>query len=152
MFGNADPNAGITLCVSDKAGCNCQAKALKSATKTYAARLKLYNKCTKLLLKHQPAIGPADLAFCLNADGKAKIAKTVTKLGGSITKKCVTVTPPFAAGQCSGLNGDALRDCLNVRTRCGACLTVQASDSLFGDLDCEFYDDGLANASCQNDF
>lgn len=154
VFGEVDPNAGITLCAGDKDGCKCQGKALKSSNKLYSTRLKTYNKCKKTVLKDKttPATSAADLAACLQVDPKMKIAKGVTKLGGAITKKCAAVAIPFAAGDCAGLGGDPLRDCLDERTRCGACLTAEAADNLFGEIDCDLYDDGESNGSCFGDF
>lgn len=155
VFGEFDVNAGITPCSSDKAGCKCQAKALKAANKVYATRLKTFNTCKKNVLKDKtsPASTETDVSACLDLDPKQKIDKAVFKLGGAITKKCGTVATPFATGDCMNLTGSSLASCLDARTRCAACLTVQGSDNLFLGVDCDLYDDAdNGNSSCLGDF
>lgn len=144
-------NAGVTVCSSDKPGCKCQGKVHKSVNKALATRLKAYNKCKKSGLKAGTITDATTLGNCIFDDTKGKIGKAETKLDGAVTKKCASVTTPFAMGDCTGLNGASLTSCLVKIERCAACLTAQAVDAL--PVDCDDFDDDIGtNGSCVNDF
>lgn len=152
LFGESDPNAGITLCAADKPGCKCQAAATKASGKLYSTRIKTYNKCKKAGLQGKTMLFTmvSQMDECLALDPKGKIGKAETKLGASITKKCNGVTTPFGAGECASLTGAALSDCIAERVLCRVCLTAQSSDGL--SIDCDNLDNGSDDLSCFDDF
>lgn len=147
------PDSGVAICATSKPHCKCQSKVLKASTKLYSTSQKVFNKCKKAGLKNKtaPYDDAADLSDCLGQDPKNKIAKALTKLDGAISKSCpVEVTNPFP-GNCTGLTGTALGDCVEVQVRCHVCITLQGGDNL--PVDCDLYDDGNGgNGSCFDDF
>ncbi|HYC01220.1 MAG TPA: hypothetical protein VEC57_18950 [Candidatus Limnocylindrales bacterium] len=146
VFGS---NSGVTLCGTDAAGCKCQAKVFKSATRLYKAHLKAFNKCKKQGLKDSGAAfdDAADVATCVSQDRKSKLAKSAGKIGTTVEKKCGGVATPFSEGSCDGLTGGPLADCLQAQVRCHVCLTETIGDNL--SFDCDTFDDGNGkNGSC----
>ena len=146
------PDSGVAICATSKPHCKCQSKVLKASTKLYSTSLKVFNKCKKAGLKDKvaPFDDITDLDGCLSQDPKNKIAKALTKLDGAISKSCpVDVTNPFP-GNCTGLTGTALGDCVEVQVRCHICITLQGGDGTT--VDCDIYDDGEDDGSCFDDF
>jgi hypothetical protein len=156
LFGSpADP--GVLLCSVDKPNCKCQDAVIKSAGKLFDAKVKQFLKCKKA--KGKDSIdATADLADCVDGagtpkatsialDGKGKIAKKMTKLGEAIAKKCTGVPATNAfPGECTGLGGNALRDCVDALVECQVCLMLSDMDNMF--VNCDLFDDGLSNGSC----
>jgi hypothetical protein len=147
----------IISCSSDKPSCKCQDAVIKDAGKLFNTKVKEFLKCKKE--KGKAGISAAsDLQDCVDgagtakagsiaADGKGKIAKKITKLGDDIGKKCggVPATNAFP-GVCTGLGGDALRDCVDRIVECHVCLMLNTTDNM--SLNCDLFDDGLTNSSC----
>jgi hypothetical protein len=140
--------AGVTVCDTDKDGCQCQGKVLKSALKVYATYLKNFNACKKSGLRSDdaPIVGVAGLQACFGLDPKETILKANTKLAGTIAKSCEGVATPFSQGDCSGLVGDPLSQCVARVARCHSCRIVSASDNL--GIDCDLVDDAVDNDTC----
>jgi hypothetical protein len=154
VLNQVNPDNGVTLCESDKPGCKCQAAALKSATKLYSTYQKVFNTCKKKGLKDKtaPFDDITDIEACLSGDPKNKISKAAAKLTSAIGKKCVDagVATPFALGDCAGLSGALLASCLETEVRCRVCITALGSDNLT--LNCDLYDEGSVEGSCNDDF
>lgn len=150
MFGSGI-NGGILTVAADKAGYRCQTRVVKAVNKLYATHIKQFNRCKKagLKAKTSPITGTAMLNSCVFADPKMKITKAQVKLLTGIQKKCATTTDPLPGGVCSGLNDSGLSFCLEKRVRCAVCLTTRASDGLT--IDCDDFDDDVANGSCFDD-
>jgi hypothetical protein len=151
VYGTSDPTAVIS---SAKSTGKCQAAVTKGIEKVIAAKWKQYVSCKKQTLKGG-AMAASALAACLDgdpnsvtADPKSKIAKTLAKLDNVITvKKCAaeTVSTTFP-GACSGASPASLAFCLDVRAECRLCLAINSIDGL--SVDCDLFDDGMANSSC----
>lgn len=150
LFGEVDPNAGITLCAGDKPGCKCQARITKASIKLYSVSIKSYNKCAKKRLKDPPAVMVLDLHPCVPPYLDPDTFKAELKLDDIVNNKCVGVVTPFAAGECSSLTGASLAECIRDRVRCRVCLTIEASDNL--GIDCDDFDNGSVDLSCVDDF
>jgi hypothetical protein len=145
---------GVAICDTDKPGCKCQSKVLKSTAKLYSTWQKVFNKCKQAGLKDKitPFDDVTDLNNCTATDPKNKIMKASTKVGEAITKSCpVTVTNPFPNGDCNALTGNALANCIFERVRCHLCITWQGGDNMT--INCDgFDDDDSENGSCFDDF
>ena len=140
-------NPGITSCASDKAGCKCQGKTFKAATKLFSTHLKTFNKCKKDALK-AGATTDDPIEACVSSDPKSKIAKAGTKLSEAVDKGCVGVADPFPGGSCGALTGSGLATCIGRWVRCRACETEVFADNLF--FDCDLFDDFLNNGTCSS--
>ena len=158
LFG-PDLTSSLVACSDDRDACNCQVKTLKAAVDLSMVQLKEYSGCAKRATKvsQQPFVGgarsAADLASCLvdastpwsvAADERGKVAKSAAGIGKVVASKCVA--SGLFPGTCDGLSGSALSDCVEDRVDCSVCLAVNAMFDL--GADCDDYDDGLANASC----
>lgn len=155
IFGSSLDSAVIS-CASNKPGCACQQKVLKSVELLAAVKFSEFVRCKKTVLKNG-ANAAAALADCVDdagnegsiaADSKGKIAKTVAGLTGAIVKSCdgPGVTAGAFPGDCTGLTGTALGTCLDQQVECRVCLAINKMDGL--SVDCDLFDDGVANSSC----
>jgi hypothetical protein len=91
----------------------------------------------------------AELAACLDADPKGRIARACgAGLRGAIEKSCsaqgVALAPSFPG--CAAGSPEALALCLDTATRCHHCRLFDAADVL--GVNCDVYDDGAVDASC----
>jgi hypothetical protein len=150
VYGTTDPTAVIS---TDKLTGGCQSAMTKDLEKLIAAKWKQYVSCKKASLK-AGALNAAALEACLQgdpnsvaADPKGKIGKKFAKFAGDITKKCpaVAVNTTFP-GSCNAETLTTLPTCLDRLAECRLCLAINAIDGL--SVDCDLFDDGLANASC----
>jgi hypothetical protein len=153
VFGSNTDSALIN-CTTNKIGCTCQQKVLKSIELLAAVKFSEFLKCKKATLKGGATSATA-LADCVNnagtegslaADSGGKIAKAVTNLTNAIIKSCDTpgVTGAFP-GDCTGTGG-TLGTCLDQQVECRVCLALNQMDNLT--VDCDLFDDGTANSTC----
>jgi hypothetical protein len=151
--GNLD--AAVISCTSNKPGCQCQEKVLGNVEKLADTKFAEFVKCKKAALK-AGATSVAALNSCVNnagtpgsiaADTKGKIQKASDNLNATIVKSCDTpgVTGAFP-GDCTGLSGGLLGTCLDVQVECRVCQMINEIDGMF--VNCDLFDDGIANASC----
>ena len=152
--GNLD--AAVISCASNKPGCTCQQKVLGVVEKLADVKVGFFVKCKKAALK-AGASTTAALEKCVNdagtpgsiaADMSGKIGKTVTNLNGAIMQSCDTpgVTAGAFPGNCTGLSGMPLSTCLDQQVECRVCQLLNQDDLL--SVDCDLFDDGIADASC----
>jgi hypothetical protein len=145
---------GATVAISaDKYTANCQEAATRTLGKLYAGHWKAFRTCKKdnfatitgdLLLK----------STCLEPepDPDAKISKLETKLAGTFQKKCLdrgviglgTVFP----GACSGEADGAFGACATRQAACRFCVSANTADAIDPPVDCDLFDDGIANGTC----
>ena len=139
-----DPNR-----VDPKTDGKCQLTAAKETKKCQDEKLKQFIKCKKSGLKDKSIQSAADLAACMGLDPKGKIDKACnTKLLGKLDKACtgLDLTALFP-GDCSGAaDTTALKDCLDRLVECAVCTALNQADGL--NRDCDLFDDGTANDSC----
>ena len=78
-------------------------------------------------------------------DEKDKIAKSMAKLGETLTGVCSNVTSSaIGRGDCAGaLDVGA---CLDARTSCGLCRTLELAEGL--EANCDEVDNGISDLSC----
>lgn len=157
LFG--DPvDSGLASCDPDKTTCACQAKVMKGVDKQFATLAKTHAACKKKRFKLGAIASDSDLEDCLEetleplsvaADTKGKLAKGRAKLESLVVKSCdgPGVSTTAFPGDCSGLAGAALADCLSEVTQCRFCQMTNAAEATFAD--CDVFDDTLANGSCE---
>ena len=141
----------------DKGRSKCQQRVAKSVKKCQDAKLKEFNKCKKLGLKDESIQSFLGLQECMGQDPKGKIAKacdpTTGKIRSTINKKCGSVDFPGAFPQVIAIPGCGTDDpatlatCLDQIVECQVCLALNQADRL--SRDCDEFDDGLTNGSCQ---
>ena len=123
----------------------CQASALKEAQGLASSYAKAFNKCVKTVLKDGADESDA-LATCLSPD----LTKEMEKLSSNITKQCEGVSPAVALpGDCSGETDASVAACIATRTRCRACREAATFAAVEGTDECELFDDGALNDSCE---
>jgi len=150
VYGSFDPTAVISTAPLEG---GCQSKVTKRLERLIAAKWKQYVACKKAALKNG-ASGAAALEACLQgdpssvaADPRGKIGKAFGKLQADVGTACsaVSVATTFP-GTCSGETVGGLAACLDVRAECRLCKALNTIDGL--SVDCDSFDDGLANGSC----
>ncbi len=140
-----DPNR-----VDPKTDGKCQLTAAKETKKCQDEKLKQFIKCKKSGLKDKSIQSAADLAACMGLDPKGKIDKACnTKLLGKLDKACTGLDlATLFPGDCSGAaDTTALKDCLDRLVECAVCTALNQADGL--NRDCDQFDDGTANDSCE---
>ncbi len=123
----------------------------------FDAMLRAFNDCKKSGLATGTVSEAASLASqCLaaiDADGRDRIARAGLKLGQIVTKRCGGGSGGFLAtsfaGACAGAADTTANfvPCVENALRCRACRLVAAADGL--DADCDLFDDGQAQGSCE---
>jgi hypothetical protein len=145
---------GPTVAVSaDKPTAKCQQGISKSLGKIYTTRWKSFRGCKK----DNFAIIAGDAMLkvvCLDPqpDLDGKILKSIGKLADAAQKKCVdkgvTGLGALFPGECTGAPDNGIATCLSQRANCRFCIAVNEADDIDPPLDCDTFDDALANASC----
>ncbi len=156
MFsGQVDPH--VLDCDSDRDGCKCQRAGAMGIEALFKAKADAFVKCKREVLA--TASSAADVAKCIDdaatvgsiaADSAGKIQKAVTALAGKLERTCdepgVTATAFAGHAACSGLQGQALAECLDRGTSCRVCQALKQIDDL--SLDCDLFDNAAADSSC----
>ncbi len=132
-------------------GARCQAAVLKTAQGVLEANARTFLACKRDGLKDsvRPFLSAVDLAGCFDAiesDPKEKIAKAQEKLAAAVSEDCagMALATTFP-GECFG--APDLASCIVQRVDCRTCRMFNAMDSL--SRDCDLFDDGDDNDSCQ---
>lgn len=148
VFG-PDPDAAV---LSDKAGAKCQKAALGALLKCEKKRVREFNRCKKTGLGDDSIQDAADLATCLGADLRGKVARLCDPEQGKarriLDKRCADkgVTLETAFPGCGSADSDVVAACVDRAQRCHLCLALSLADGLPGD--CDLFDDADANGSC----
>jgi hypothetical protein len=151
LFGpNLD--AALVRQADDKSAAKCQQAVVKAVHKCQSTQIKEFNRCKKTVLKKGGATSSEVLARCLGVDPKGRVAKKCDPVSGPLTTKvlpraCGTVDLSAAFPGCGTADPGELASCLDEAIACRVCLGLSEADDL--DKDCDFFDDGIANASCQ---
>lgn len=124
----------------------CQADVVRRYDKLFATQIKEADKCAKKALRAPSLVGPPTSCIVAAADS-SRVVKARLKLGAAIA---ACGDAPFEAGACAAVTGHPLlTDCMTWVADCAPC---RWGDALLGaSLDCDLFDDGLANASCDYD-
>jgi hypothetical protein len=131
----------------------CQKKVIKRSGKLLAERWKVFRKCKKdnfTIINNDANL----ISTCLGPpqpDPRGSIFKRRTKLSDEVSK-CVErgVNPvgPVFPGQCTGETNLNFATCVSERVSCRFCLAINVADDINPPLNCDQFDDGVANASC----
>ncbi len=126
----------------------CQTRLLHNVARLTATQAREFLACAKTGLARGTIGDAAGLASCLtalDADPRGRIAKVRQRLVSDDARHCSTYTDRHRfPGHCE-FAADFL-DCVDTRTRCRLCEALAATHALT--VDCEQFDDGLANGSC----
>jgi hypothetical protein len=144
---------GTVVISADKITAKCQEAATKALGKLYAGHWKAFRSCKKdnfatitddLLLR----------STCLEPepDPDAKIAKLETKLSDSFQKKCLdkglTGLGALFPGACSAEADGAFGACATRQAACRFCVSANEADAIVPPVDCDLFDDAIANTTC----
>jgi hypothetical protein len=151
IFGS-DLDAALVRQSDDKSTAKCQQAVVKAVHKCQSTQFKEFNRCKKTVLKKGGATSSEVLTKCLEVDPKGRVAKKCDPVSGPLTAKvlpkaCGTVDLSAAFPGCDTADPDELASCLDEAIACRVCLGLSEADGL--DKDCDLFDDGTANASCQ---
>lgn len=142
----ADLDTALILKASDKIAAACQFAIVSGAVAIANTKLATFHKCAKQGLKTGSIASSTDLASCVNADPAGKVAAFLAKTQKTIAKKCSS-TPigEVAPGRCVGVPLPALSACLEVRTACRVCNTIDSAGGIA--TDCLRFIDGVARCT-----
>ena len=151
LFG-PDLDAALVSEMDDKSAAKCQQAVVKAIHNCQSTQIKEFNRCKKTALKKGGATRPEVLAGCFAADPKGKIAKQCDPLFGRLATKvlprsCGGVGLAAAFPGCATDDSGELVSCTDEAVACSVCLGLNEADGLAED--CDLFDDGVPNASCQ---
>jgi hypothetical protein len=156
VLGNT-PEA-VIVDATDRANRNaatCQNTIIKTSDKIISTELKGFKRCVTKGLRDRtaPFTSAADLEACIN-DAKLdeKTDKAQVKLVDMIGKKCTDKGVDWStvvAGDCAAeADPTAYAGCIRVKANCTACTAINGGYGYGLDIDCDTYDDGVANGTC----
>ncbi len=116
----------------------CQAGVAKRLARVVDKQLLEFFKCKKDLLKSSDAIETCVAPGGIALDAKGKIAKAEMQMLGEIGKRCPGgIAAGLFHGECIGLDGAPLSDCLGELAACRVCLAINDGDGLA--VDCSTF-------------
>ena len=140
---------GVTLATSstDEALSRCQARVARRYEKAFATGIKEVSACARKAFKNPGIASPPDECLTQASQSK-KLTRALDKLGEEITE--CGAGPVFDAGVCGGLSGHpGLTGCIGTVVDCVLC---RWSNTVLGaGTDCDVFDDGSSNSSCDID-
>lgn len=148
---------GATVIVGTDSLQRCQEKVEQRLGNLGVTIWREFRDCKRKNLANL-ASSAALASTCLGApngmqpDPKSKIARRQEQLAGDIQKHCVDrgISPGQTAfpGLCSAASSAAFAPCVGRQTRCRLCEGIKSADGFGSELNCDRFDDGLANFSC----
>jgi len=155
LFG-PDLDAALVLKDQDEEGARCQEVAQRWSYKVFDAVTKEVERGVYYSLRGKRT-PQADSGAMLSSaardfiddDAKGKIARAEQRVADKIGRVCPGDLASLFPGTCSGRAGTAsdLAQCFNEAARCRGCKAAEGFGALT--LDCEEFDNGLADSSCQ---
>jgi hypothetical protein len=155
LFG-PDLDAALVIKDQDKEGAKCQDVAHRSAYRVFDTVTKEVEKGVHYALrgKTTPQADSGEMLSSaardfINSDAKDRIAKAEWKLTDKIERACQGDLASLFPGTCSGGAGTplGLAQCADEAARCRGCKAAEGFGALT--LDCEEFDNGLVDSSCQ---
>ena len=145
---------GATVTASaDSRTRRCQKTVSKAAGKLLVEHLKAFRVCKRD--EFASITNDTDLrATCLEPqpDPKGKLAQRATQISSDIEHKCfdkgVSSLGVEFPGACAAQPDETFGACIAERARCRFCRAVNFGDAIVPPLDCDLFDDALANSSC----
>ena len=154
MHGSIGPNLDVNL-IANAEDARCQSKVTTTLLKCQDTRHKEYMTCQRLGLSNGAITDAASLAaeclgtgFSSQPDPKGRIARQCSdKLLAAVNKHCdgSDLTQTFAA--CGESDPAAVANCLARGTACQLCSMLNDAGGI--ERDCDEFDDGLDNGSCE---
>ncbi len=153
MFG-VDLDVGIVTSANGatRSVSSCQLALSKQAAKCSLTRISGFSRCLKNGLKSAAVVSAGTLSSCLDQDPAGRIAKAcgpvAGKLGRIIGSRCNLAPAELSAALpgCAGATA-GVAECVDGILACSVCTGLNTADAL--GRDCDLYDDGTANSSCQ---
>lgn len=137
---------------TNPAKAKCQSSVSKAYEKYMSTVLKEFNTCVKKGLKDESITSRPDLVTCVGQDPKFKIDTAEGKILLTIEKSCegVTLSDTFK-GKCKDQAATPadLSACLANTADCRACIAARDMDRIFPEINCDSFDDGVVNDSCE---
>jgi hypothetical protein len=151
IFG-ADLDGALVTQTADATTAKCQRAVVKAVYKCQSTQVAEFNRCKKTALTKGGAIRSDDLASCLAVDPRGRVAKRCDPLSGSLAAKilpktCGGVGLAAAFPGCGTDDPGELASCADEAGACQVCLGLNEADGI--SEDCDLFDDGVANESCQ---
>ena len=128
----------------------CQRDVHRRSNACQKTRRTEFLRCKKAGLKGGSVTSVAELAACLDADPKGRIARVCDAgLRHAVERSCSEDGVELAAAfpGCATGSAEELHACLDAATRCRHCRLFDAADVL--GVNCDRYDDAAVNASCR---
>jgi hypothetical protein len=154
LFG-PDLDAALVQKDQDEVGAKCQEVAHRSAYRVFDIVTKEVQKSVDDSLKGK-TLPQADSAATLSSaarstidlDPKGRIARAEWKVTDKVERACPLGLANLFPGTCSGRAGTPsdLAQCANEAARCRGCKAAEGFGALM--LDCEVFDNGVADSSC----
>jgi len=140
---------------TDAAASRCQLAVAKATARCRNAQLQAFDRCKKDGLASGQIQQPSGLASCLGEDPRGKVAKACDPVSGAIrtkalARKCADVgldSSTLFAG-CATSDQEDLARCIERIVSCRTCAALDRADAMAPLIDCDLFDDGVANASC----
>ncbi|RMF24114.1 MAG: lamin tail domain-containing protein [Deltaproteobacteria bacterium] len=148
----SDLDAATIRLSADKDAAKCQQSLAKDVLRCLDTIGKEFSRCKKTGLADGAIRRTSELGACLGADARGKIAKTCDPVVGRIRRdldnRCVSAGVDLLAAfsPCGSSDAAAVAACIWAAADCRACRMYGEGDAL--DLDCDIFDDGVANGSC----
>jgi hypothetical protein len=148
-----DIYGGTVTVASDSRARRCQKTISKSAGKLLIEHMKVFRVCKR------DAFGGITSdeelrATCLEPqpDPKGKLATRAMRITADIRAKCldkgVTTLGLVFPGACATAPDPTFGECISERARCRFCRAVNLGDAIVPPVDCDLFDDAVANSSC----
>ena len=146
LFG-ADPQAAMA--VGDESSARCQAAATAGAGNLLAQQWKAATATKKEALRSAADAGALGDAIAAGVDGDRGVTRKTGALTQTLAKSCSAASAAaLFPGACAGAaDAPALAACVAARARCAFCAGFNGSDGTA--IDCDVFDDALANGSCE---
>jgi hypothetical protein len=144
LFGK-DPNAAVRL---DSIGAKCQRNITRDMAKLHDAMLAAVGFCRKAGVSAGTITSREELSSCLfevDTDTRGRVARAQARLDKQLAGSCSGLdTSAVFPGACTAATDTGT--CLAERTRCQVCKTIVDGHEV--QAECDIFDDGLANLSC----
>jgi cysteine-rich repeat protein len=146
LFG-ADPQAAMA--VGDEAGARCQAAVTGGAGSLLGQEWKAAVATKKEALRTADDAGALADAVAAGVDGDRAVTRKTDALTRTLARSCAgaSATALFPGACASAADAPALAACVAARVRCAFCGGFNGSDGTA--IDCDDFDDALANGSCE---
>jgi len=146
VFGD-DAAAVLAASAGAPGAVSCQLTAVRGMGRVAVAELREFNRCKESALAAGEVASGDDLATCVGADPRGRVARTNADASVRTTRACTG--QPIAQllpGQCAAATAAGLGACIEPRVHCDVCQGLNAADRM--NASCHRFADGEAVAYC----